>query len=64
VEEPLTSENRSVLSNSMDPVVLVVCLCMSFVRRFGRMVIIAISAIIALLLVVCTQMYPIKVLYP
>jgi hypothetical protein len=48
----------------MDPVVLVVCLCMSFVRRFGRMVIIAISAIIALLLVVCTQMYPIKVLYP
>ena len=64
MEEPSTSENRSVLSNSMDPAVLVYACVLSFVRRFGHMAIIAISAIIALLLVVCTQMYPIIVLYP
>jgi len=40
------------------------CMRMSFVRRLNHMVIIVISAIIAVLLVVCTQMYPVKVLCP
>ena len=63
-EKPSTSENKYVLNNSMDPAVLVYACVLSFVRRFGRMVIFAITAIIAMLLVVCTQMYPIKVLCP
>jgi hypothetical protein len=64
MEKPSTSENRSVLSNSMNPALHVACLCIGFVRSFSCKVNIAISAIDDLLLVVCTQMCHLFFLYP
>jgi hypothetical protein len=53
MEKPSTSENRLVLSNSMNPVLHVACLCIGFVRNFSCMVNIAVSSINGLVLVVC-----------
>lgn len=55
MEKPSTSENRSVLRNSMNPALYVACLCICCVRSFSCMVNLAISAINDLL---CTQMCP------
>jgi hypothetical protein len=56
MEKPLTLENRSVFSNSMNPALHVACLCIGFVRSFSCMVNIAISAINDLLLFVCINL--------